>query len=84
MRLNIYERESWSPLQHELNTYAKVLLNGVECKYVTCADEEQGYVDRIVTDAKGRFVRDGDEFKTERLNGVVRIKDTRDEYRPTR
>jgi len=84
MRLDINERESWNALQAELNNHAIVLLNGVEQKYVTCADEEQGYIERYALDKDGRVVIEGNDAKIERLTGVVRIKDKRDEYRPTR
>ena len=84
MRLDINERDTWNALQHELNNHAVVLLNGVEQKYVICADEEQGYIERYVICKDGRVVCEGTEAKVERLTGVVRIKDKRDEYRPTR
>ena len=84
MRLDINEMETWNALQIELNKYAVVLLNGVEQKYVTCADEEQGYIERYAVDKDGRIVIEGLDAKIERLTGVVRIKDRRDEYRPTR
>lgn len=84
MRLDINERESWNALQAELNNHAVVLLNGIEQKYVTCADEEQGYIERYALDKDGRLVIEGNDAKIERLTGVVRIKDKRDEYRPTR
>ena len=84
MRLNINERDTWNAFQLELNNHAVVLLNGVEQKYVTCADEEQGYIERYALDSKGKPIVEGDELKIERLEGYVRIKDKRDEYRPTR
>ncbi|URA06770.1 prohead core and protease protein [Xanthomonas phage Langgrundblatt1] len=84
MRLNINERDTWNALQAELNNHAVVLLNGVEQKYVTCADEEQGYIERYALDKDGRVVIEGNDAKIERLEGRVRIKDKRDEYTPTR
>lgn len=84
MRLDINERDTWNALQAELNNYAVVLLNGVEQKYVTCADEEKGYIERYALDKYGRIVIEGEDAKIERLTGVVRIKDRRDEYKPTR
>lgn len=83
MRLNINERDTWTPLQTELNNHAVVLLNGVEQKYVVCADEEAGYIERYALDKNGQVVIEGSDAKIERLDGRVRIKDKRDEYRPT-
>lgn len=50
------------------------LLDGVEQAWVTVADEEAGILVKVVTDAKGFAVREGDEIKQDVLYGHVEVR----------
>ena len=73
MRISIDERESWTREQAEINRDCKVFLDGVEIKYCTVADEEQGYVERFKQNPQGGFVHNADYIEREELYGKVVI-----------
>ena len=50
-----------------------VFLNGEQQSFCLTADEEEGFVKRIVSDAQGKPVLEGSDFKTEVVRGSVRI-----------
>lgn len=76
MRLDIADMLDWTVEQAQLANNCKIYLNGEEVKYVTVADEEQGYIERY-KELDGKFVREGDEIAIERLEGEVQIIDKR-------
>lgn len=73
MRLSIDERESWTREQIEVEHNCKVFLDGVQIKYCTVADEEQGYVERFKLNPQGEFVHNADYIEREKLYGKVVI-----------
>ena len=57
----------------------RVLLDGVEQRYVIEADDEAGFIVRLKQGSDGRFVHDGDTVQHERLEGRVTIEGARRE-----
>lgn len=58
---------------HPQSAQAKVTLDGAELRDCITADEEHGLAVCYSTDADGRFMADGDEFRTVNHRGVVKI-----------
>lgn len=50
-----------------------ITLDGKEVKDVLVADEEEGFIERFMRDEKGKPVRNGDEWVTQQILGVVAI-----------
>jgi len=67
MRLSVHENAP-----HEY-TNARIYLDGIERRFVVVADEEARYIEIVFHDDSGLVVLDGDEIKTQRLHGLVRI-----------
>lgn len=63
--------------KHKLLEKAKVtvLLDGKKCGHVIVADEDEGYVDRYVTNEDGRvqLEEDGSDAAQERVYGDVEL-----------
>ena len=76
MKLSVEMMQN-DPKISELCNNVDIRLNGEIVKYCTECDDEAGYIVQFVTDADGNFVREGDELKTERLEGKVEIVDRR-------
>jgi hypothetical protein len=87
MRLHINDRDGTDALKAELTLYAFILLDGVKQDGCIWADEEAGELECYIRQDDPRYkaeaIKQGpDKGPTEIKKGVVRIKDTRDEYRP--
>ncbi len=63
----------------EMIGHNRILLNGVEMKYVTFADEDEGFIICHKTDEDGCLVTNGDYLVYEKMEGRVQIIDTRAE-----
>ena len=74
MRIDIDERDNWTPEQCAINLECQIFVDGKEVKYCTVADEEEGYVIKLKTDENGKLVRDGDDVARERITGKVEIR----------
>ena len=66
MRIDIDERDNWTPEQCAINLECQIFVDGKEVKYCTVADEEKGYVIQLVLD--------GDNVVRERITGKVEIR----------
>lgn len=51
----------------------KVFLDDVEMHEVKAACPDEGWLERLVIDANGKIVIEGDSVVTEKLYGVVRV-----------
>jgi hypothetical protein len=84
MRLHIDDRNGLDALKAELTQYAVILLDGVKQTGVIEADEENGFIVRMIREDDPRWKNEfafSQHWPTERLSGHVRIKDSRDEYK---
>lgn len=78
MKLDIDEREQWTPEQHEFAANCAVYLDGKEMTHVTVFDEELGYIKRYKTEGDDVFIDpDGNDVVIERLEGKVEVFDKR-------
>jgi hypothetical protein len=75
MRLSVEDMTGPDPEKAGLCLRAIITLDGVKVDYCIVADDEAGYVERFVSDENGNVIAEGDEMKTERLTGKVRIID---------
>lgn len=57
-----------------LHGWRRVLLNGIELRYVVTADDETGEVTRLAQNDKGEFIIENDEVRRETLRGKVEFK----------
>ena len=75
MRLSVSEYSEYDKETRELCCRCVVLLNGLQVKNCTEADEEEGFVVRFKLDDNGNHIVNGAEIETETLYGNVQIID---------
>ena len=75
MRLSVSYYNEYDKETRELCCRYVVLLNGVQVKNCTEADEEKGFVVRFKLDENGMLTVNGAEIETETLYGNVQIID---------
>lgn len=75
MRLSVSYYNEYDKKTRELCCRCVVLLNGLQVKNCTEADEEEGFVVRFKLDDKGNHIVNGAEIETETLYGNVQIID---------
>ena len=75
MRLSVSYYNEYDKETRELCCRCVVLLNGVQVKNCTEADEEEGFVVRFKLDENGMLTVNGAEIETETLYGNVQIID---------
>lgn len=75
MRLSVSEYNEYDKETRELCCRCVVLLNGLQVKNCTEADEEEGFVIRFKLDNNGNHIVNGAEIETEILYGNVQIID---------
>ena len=75
MRLSVTYYNEYDKETRELCCRCVVLLDGVQVKNCTEADEEEGFVVRFKLDENGMLTVNGAEIETETLYGNVQIID---------
>jgi hypothetical protein len=75
MRLSINNFYSYDKETRDLCNRVVILLNGVEIKFCTEADEENRFIVRFKLDDNGKLILNGSEVETEKLTGHVQIID---------
>ncbi|MNJ08754.1 hypothetical protein D3C77_28780 [compost metagenome] len=75
MRLSISYYNEYDQKTRDLCCRCVVLLDGVQVKNCTEADEEEGFVIRFKLDDNGSLILNGAEVETETLTGNVQIID---------
>ena len=75
MRLSVSEYSEYDKETRELCCRCVVLLNGLQVKNCTEADEEEGFVVRFKLTKEGSLILLGAEIETETLYGNVQIID---------
>ena len=75
MRLSVSEYNEYDKETRELCCRCVVLLNGLQVKNCTEADEEEGFVVRFKLTKEGSLILLGAEIETETLYGNVQIID---------
>ena len=73
MKLSVYDYDKYDMETRSLCNRSVILLDGVEVKYCTEADEDEGYVTRIKLSSDGHPYLSGDELETETITGNVQI-----------
>lgn len=75
MKLSVHDYDKYDMETLSLCNRSVVLLDGVEVKYCTESDEDEGYIIRLKLSSDGHPYLSGDEFETEKLTGNVKITD---------
>lgn len=75
MRLSVSDFQEYNEEKLALCRRVVVLLDGVQVKNCTEADEEEGFVVRFKLTKEGSLILLGDEIETETLYGNVQIID---------
>ena len=75
MRLSVSDFQEYDEEKLALCRRVVVLLDGVQVKNCTEADEEEGFVVRFKLDENGMLTVNGAEIETETLYGNVQIID---------
>lgn len=73
MRLSVSDFQEYDEEKLALCRRVVVLLDGVQVKNCTEADEEEGFVVRFKLDDRGNHIVNGAEIETETLYGNVQI-----------
>lgn len=76
MRLTVDDQNSYDPLLRYLASHAIILVDNVIQDYVLVADQEAGYIEKVVfKDGKPVTNASGNELQTEIVRGHVLIVD---------
>lgn len=75
MRLSVNDLNKYDEKKLALSRRAVILLDGVQVKNCTEADEENGFIVRFKLTGEGSLILNGSEIETEKLTGHVQIID---------
>ena len=75
MRLSVSDLHEYDEEKLALCRRVVILVDGVQVKNCTEADEEKGFVVRFKLDDHGKLILNGSEIETETLYGNVQIID---------